>query len=609
MQPRNSGSNRRSGSFDASVRESISESSQNKPERLSQNWRGFDISGSWVWEICGAVLSIVCISLMVGFLAYIDGMLYAGWQYSISPNTVIAVISAFTKASILAAISSCLGQLKWNKDEQKPLYHFQVLDQASRGPWGALEVFWTMKSGFAIAAAALTIMSLALDPFAQQILHFPSREVVMHNETAYVPRTQIYAPDMDSAFVYPQAGRRDTIMETALLTGLAGINVPLRPTCSTPRCKFPDFATMAMCGSCKDVTDRSTQDCQPISDPLFKEDFDNVMVGDDKDEDFSLVPANCTYSTPGGFRAAPEIVDVSRTYGDIVFMYQPFTSVANYTKDTLFSFSTFKYTEVLAYGPKNKSAIGPKPEINECSLYMCENLYTQNEYSSNGPELHPSGVVPLVIKASDLTPDADGIPPMPEHFTLTPKDGAHTFHNSSYYLGFEAKSDMRQMNFLFSTTYLGTARPCPYAESPSNSPGLRLGLTLFNRDNISDSVHRMAASMTDSMQSRTNHTRVSGEAFQANTFISVRWPWIVLPASLVVCSIVLLVAMMITTRGHPVLWKSSVLPLMIGRLETAPENDLTYERHLDSIQTTSKRIKLMIKDDRDQGLFKFSERQ
>ncbi|CAG8897274.1 unnamed protein product [Penicillium salamii] len=198
---------------------------------------------------------------------------------------------------------------------------------------------------------------------------------------------------------------------------------------------------------------------------------------------------------------------------------------------------------------------------------------------------------------------------MPEHFTLTPKDGAHTFHNSSYYLGFEAKSDMRQMNFLFSTTYLGTARPCPYAESPSNSPGLRLGPTLFNRDNISDSVHRMAASMTDSMQSRTNHTRVSGEAFQANTFISVRWPWIVLPASLVVCSIVLLVAMMITTRGHPVLWKSSVLPLMIGRLETAPENDLTYERHLDSIQTTSKRIKLMIKDDRDQGLFKFSERQ
>ncbi|CAG8179993.1 unnamed protein product [Penicillium salamii] len=568
------------------------------------------MSGSWVWEICGAVLSIVCISLMIGFLVYIDGTLYAGWQYSISPNTVIAVISAFTKASMLAPISSCLGQLKWNKDDQKPLYHFQVLDQASRGPWGALEVFWTIKSGFAIAAAALTVMSLAVDPFARQILHLPSREVVMHNETAYVPRTQIYASDKDSAPPGPASETRDTIIEAALLTGLVGINIPARPTCSTPRCKFPDFATLALCGSCKDVTDQSSQDCEAISDPKFKKEYSLAMFGNEEDEDFSPVPANCSYSTPGGSWVASEIVDMYRTHGDIVIAFQPFISVAGYTgKEVLISFSTFKYTEMLAYGPKNKSAIGPKPEINECSLHMCEKIYTQNEYSSNGPGLRPSRIVPLFEQKPDLTTDVNGSRPSIENYIFIPEYGAHTFHNSPYYVGIVAARTISHMDTLFYKSYFDMSRQHPGSSSPSTGPGLRLGPILFDSGNISDSVHRMAASMTDSMQSRTKSTRVSGEAFQANSFISIRWPWIVLPASLVVCSIVLLVAMMITTRGHPVLWKSSVLPLMIGRLETAPENDLTYERHLDSIQKTSKRIKLMIEDDRDQGLFKFSERQ
>lgn len=596
---------RQSSSLDRNTEQSGRNSLEEKSEGLPETRRGFDWSGSWVWEICGAILSIVCIALMIGLLVNIEGMSYAHWQYSISPNTVLAIISAFTKASMLVPVSACLGQLKWTKDDQKFLYHFQVLDQASRGPWGALWVFWNIKSGYAITAAALTIISIALDPFAQQILHFPSQERIMHNETAYVPRIHSFAPD-ESSTIIGSSPIMDPIMQTAMLTGLAGVSDPLRPTCSTPRCEFPDFSTLGMCGSCQDVTNQTVQTCQPLS--LSKFNWKDILVGEEEEyKNFSSVPANCTYLTPGGFQATPEIVDLDRPYNTdyAVIQFQPLTSVISdtYRRDTFFAFSTFKYVEHLVYSPKNISAIGRKSQINECSLYACEKIYTNNFYSSSGPSLQPSEIVPLV-KQLPSEVDAYGLLPS-DTYNLVPKHGKPTFHNSSYSISGGASGNLVMMAGLFETSYIHIG----FIYSASQGKfGIQLAPILFNSANLSGSVEKRAASMTDSMRSRVNATHVSGDAYRTESFISVRWPWIILPAALVVCSTLIFAAMVKTTQKHSVLWKSSVLPLMIGRLKTSPGNDLSYERHLDSIQTISQKIRLVVEDDKDQGLLKFSER-
>lgn len=96
---------------------------------------------------------------------------------------------------VLFVISSCLSQLKWNYYEAKaPLYHMQALDKASRGPWGACEVLWMITPGIATAGALLMILSVAVDPFTQQILAFPSRDMECFNETAIVQRAQENSP-------------------------------------------------------------------------------------------------------------------------------------------------------------------------------------------------------------------------------------------------------------------------------------------------------------------------------------------------------------------------------------------------------------------------------
>lgn len=173
--------------------EKVFKSQETKLSRVKEALNNYDWEGSWTWEAGGAILSVTCLALLIGFLGYVNGKAYISWQYSISPNAVISVLAAFIKAAMLIPVSACLGQLKWGHGRHpKPtqLYHFHLLDQASRGPWGSLEILWRVRSFLALAGAALMATAVAIDPFAQQILAFPSRQVQALNETAYVQKAQ-----------------------------------------------------------------------------------------------------------------------------------------------------------------------------------------------------------------------------------------------------------------------------------------------------------------------------------------------------------------------------------------------------------------------------------
>lgn len=72
----------------------------------------------------------------------------------------------------------------------------QLFDDASKGPWGAVKLLWCCGlRGIAIIAslgAVITLLTLAMDPFAQQILTFPSRLVPDLANNASVAVTSTY---------------------------------------------------------------------------------------------------------------------------------------------------------------------------------------------------------------------------------------------------------------------------------------------------------------------------------------------------------------------------------------------------------------------------------
>ncbi|KAI9929323.1 hypothetical protein ASPWEDRAFT_28805 [Aspergillus wentii DTO 134E9] len=589
--------------------------SEKKPPDTRHTGNKHDWAGSWTWEIGGAILSVVCIGLLFGFLGYVNGMAYERWEYSISPNAVVSVIAAFAKASMLIPVSACLSQLKWKQDRQErpmQLYHFHVLDQASRGPWGALEVFWRMKSTLPMAGAALTILAVALDPFAQQILAFPSREVQALDETAYVQRAQVYAPEWGSRghedeFRNTLAVQLDPTMQTAILSGLAQINRPLEPGCSSSHCEYPDFATLGVCSHCDDVTEGTIQTCQP-----YARNSSGAFAFGVLDKKNASTPANCSYTTPSGFTFMPETFDTSFlppfTHPSVEITRQPWTSITTskgHQQDDsglLVSFFTAKYSHKIVYTPDNATAVEEKPTMTECSVHLCEKQYTNNHITDDDHTFQPSRSQPLNANGSGNATNGYTI-------QLIPPDGTKTVSdNSTYAMDYRTYVDLIHMlESLFNTTFVQD-NSSRNGSSYSTLPGVQSAPVLYNSRNITESIAAMATSMTDNIRSGIRATRVDGLAYRTETYIHVRWPWIILPTMSVAFSIILFIATAVVSRGQPVLWKSSIFPFLMGRLETVPDHDIANIYHVDQVQSMSKKINVVV-EGQENGPLLFAERE
>ena len=91
---------------------------------------------------------------------------------------------------MLFAATECIGQAKWSLFQNRPqtLIDFNTIDEGSRGPVGALKLAFRMKGRAVLASigALVFVASLAVDPFIQQVLSYPSRSV---NTTTYAPPT------------------------------------------------------------------------------------------------------------------------------------------------------------------------------------------------------------------------------------------------------------------------------------------------------------------------------------------------------------------------------------------------------------------------------------
>jgi len=170
---------------------------------------------SWTWQIVSAFFGVAGLMAIVAVLISIDRHpRLADWTLSsssklsptissnVSPNTLIAIFAAICKAALLVAVADCIGQLKWNRfeDESHVLKELEVYDEASRGPWGALKLLGTVGHTGVLASfgACITIISIAIDPFAQQLLAHVPRTVVASNASASYQVARMYDTGLQS---------------------------------------------------------------------------------------------------------------------------------------------------------------------------------------------------------------------------------------------------------------------------------------------------------------------------------------------------------------------------------------------------------------------------
>ena len=555
-----------------STHQTFEEKSTPKTTSMQQNpTKPFDWSGSWLWEISATVLSIISIALLLGFLAYLNNSAYNNWQYTVSPNTVVSIISTIAKTALLVPVSACIGQLKWHKSKSpSPLYQMHVLDQASRGPWGSVEVLWTMAPGLATFGALLTILSLAMDPFAQQIISIRSRDVRATNETAYLQKAE-------RLFTTDDGSPGST--QFAILNGLYQTNTPLRPNCDTGFCTYPGFVTLGFCSRCEDVTAQSNQTCRTYRNESSSGQFEDVFKG------FLKIQNNCTYTAPGGiqFNAGhpnniagdSERVEIEHDNG----MNASKTIEAVFGVDVpVITSLRVRYDGPLVYTHANLSVWEKKPNLTQCAIYLCERQYSNSD----------SRRFPKLLKTQPLSPVSydESLSRAGSKYLVPPYGFTKLAPNNSYML----------MDYL-PVWQIGVDISKVLRTDTDTSSVLGTDF-LASDDRLSEKMASLATSLTDILRN-TNKSiiKVPGQAFRNEGYIHIRWPYVILPIAIVVLSTALLVATAQSGRSlQPVLWKNSVLPLIVGRFETGSGDDLSDLKHVDELERKSKKIKISVED-------------
>jgi len=98
----------------------------------------------WSLEALWIFTSTFCLGTIIVTLLIHDGRPRDSWTFFFSLNTVVSTLSTIAKSTLTAAVSSSLAQGKWIwfKKRRSELTDFDLIDSASRGPWGSLWLLW-----------------------------------------------------------------------------------------------------------------------------------------------------------------------------------------------------------------------------------------------------------------------------------------------------------------------------------------------------------------------------------------------------------------------------------------------------------------------------------
>ncbi|KAF3762474.1 hypothetical protein M406DRAFT_264942 [Cryphonectria parasitica EP155] len=229
----------------------------------------------WSLEIATVLAAILLLAAIIGLLSYYDGRYMPDWPFQINLNSAIAFLTTFLRAAIVAAVAEIIGQTKWTwfTERTRPLHHLQTFDSASRSVLGSLRliavVLWnysfTSAGLLGVAAAMVTIASLAVGPLTQQAIKTTSCLQLMSRARSAIPVAN-YVPGTSSYYrVSVGLYELEVDMKSTMIQGITdpdgGQESSTGATCNTGNCAWPDYGTgithasIGLCSACIDATD------------------------------------------------------------------------------------------------------------------------------------------------------------------------------------------------------------------------------------------------------------------------------------------------------------------------------------------------------------------
>lgn len=111
---------------------------------------------NWAWELAAWVLAAVSLLSLFVVLAHFNGKPLREWQSSITPSTVVAIVSQVGQSAAILPVSACVCQSMWlwlDKGSNLRGHHprltaTQNFDHGSRGPLGSLLLLWKQPTSY-----------------------------------------------------------------------------------------------------------------------------------------------------------------------------------------------------------------------------------------------------------------------------------------------------------------------------------------------------------------------------------------------------------------------------------------------------------------------------
>ncbi|KAI0377469.1 hypothetical protein F5Y04DRAFT_291810 [Hypomontagnella monticulosa] len=304
-------------------------------------------------------------------------------------------------------------------------------------------------------------------------------------------------------------------MQGAILNGLYNLDSQIKFQCPTGFCVWPDFTTLATMGRCQNVTSSTLVTCQ---------------------EGQELGISKCKYTTPAGFvigahmygRLADTAFNSTASVESVFRGYETGKTDRNYA-----SFVSFATANIIQRDIK-------RLDIMECNIGWSARRYSG--FSVRNGTYSPGVIDESFLGRLNRPPELTNLSSV-FRFTLTPSKT-----NAS-------DSDIFNIN-ISDHYWIGFYLAKIFSSSDEDD----FGKVLRDSPSIEMTVHNITDSITSALRNSRNATRVVGDAFADEQFISVSWPWITLLLVEVLMGLALLgITLQITKREGLVSWKSSSL--------------------------------------------------
>ncbi|KAL7815196.1 hypothetical protein V8C26DRAFT_421156 [Trichoderma gracile] len=509
------------------------------------------LSSTWWIEIVTMFTSVACMAGLVFLLAHFENKLSSEWSFFISFNATVAILITAARATLLAAVSTCLSQEKWMRFRNRPhrLLEMAIIDTASRGPLGSLRMLFQISWGFASLSAIVVILSLLTDTFAQQVVHIEPGTVYTHQEGS---ATFGYAHGFrNPKSVRMLLGYSDLANDTpsAVIRGLRPSGWTSAFNCTSNCTWDQSYITLGFTSTCKNVLEETLADlkcdcCTDISDTQgFYNGFGDV----------------CNMTSPSGV----QLNFIPRQYAIKVLNSTSLNDEAGYLNGSALFNAAFFY-----WDPKNDDyghvtdekvkfeTLLRKSAVIECALGISLYNYSSISSTSNNFTIGTTDEIYLGRYT--------GIEKGHMNLYSSPEDKAWWNDTGNglpdVYLDM---MDLKYLvNFFHSPAFCGTTNGD--ARFGNFAPGATAAFANGSLEEVSSIFDSIALSLTDMVREGKQMKLAQGKTSQAVLYIRVRWRWLILPLVVqFLGGMALLGAVVAGYRAKEVpLWKGSVLAVL-----------------------------------------------